>query len=340
MSLTVLCGGQVGSEGKGKIVAYLTKNMDYVVRTGGANAGHTIHNNDDKIVLHMLPCGILNTSCKLMLGAATYINKRILLREIDQYNIQEKNLVIDNNATIISDKHIEAEELLFEDKLSTGSGVGAATSRRVLRDPDLKLASDIRELQPFCGEVWQILNNAIDDNKKILIEGVQGMDLSLYHGSYPYVTSRDVSPGTLLGDVGVSPRLVDEIIMVLRTYPIRSCNGPLCNETSWDAIKKDAGINHEMKEMSTVTKRVRRVGEFDDAQVEKAIKICRPTQIALTFLDYINYDDYKKSKYTDLSKKSKDFIKRIEQRYQVPVTLIGTGPDINDIIDLRGNKYA
>ena len=335
MSVTIVCGGQIGSEGKGKIIAYLANESDMVVRTGGPNAGHTIETSVDKKVLHMLPCGIMKKNCILALGAASFIDVKKTLKEIVEFDITPDRLFIDNYASIIDEFHIDLEKELFENKLSTESGVGTATSDRVLRKSRLRVARDVKELLPYCTDIWDKVNKYVDEDKRILVEGVQGMDLSLYHGSYPFVTSRDVSPGTLMGDIGLSPNTVGEIVLVLRTYPIRSCNGPLYNETEWEQVSQQAGMTRTIKEMSTVTKRLRRVGEFDFQQVYKAIKICRPTQIALNFIDYIDSSDYKKTEYSELSVKSKKFIERLESEYGVPVTLIGTGPMVSDIIDRR-----
>ena len=333
MSVTIVVGGQIGSEGKGKIISYLSKENDVVVRSGGPNAGHTVCNEEGTHIFHMLPCGIFN-KCKLLLSAATMIDVEILIKEIDEYGIMPERLYIDKYATIIEKRHKDYEKEMYNNKLSTGSGIGYATSERVIRKENLRFVKDIEELNEYCSDVWRIVNDSYDQNKNILIEGTQGMDLSLYHGSYPYVTSRDVSPGTLLGEVGLSSKSVDKIVMVLRTFPIRSCRGPLGNEVTWEKINSIRGSKCE-PEVSTVTKRIRRVGEFDFEKVKKAIRICRPDYIALTFVDYINGNDYKVNSYDDLSIETKEFIEKLEKELETPVLLIGTGPSIDDIIDLR-----
>ncbi|MCL2221919.1 MAG: adenylosuccinate synthetase [Oscillospiraceae bacterium] len=333
MSVDIIVGGQAGSEGKGKVISYLAGDYDIIVRSGGANAGHTIYHNGERHVFHMLPCGIFSP-CKLMLGVNTYIDHSVLVNEITKYGINTERLFIDYYATIIDDRHKNYEKEMREDKMSTGSGVGMASSERIIRKKGLKFAKDVPELIPYCANVWELLNDSYDNNGKILVEGTQGMDLSLLHGSYPYVTSRDMSPGTLLGEVGLSPKTSRNTIMVLRTFPIRSCNGPLQNEISWNDVSKMR--NMTVEEVSTVTKRVRRVGMFDFKQVGKAIKICRPNQLAITFVDYINSDDCGVKTLDNLSVESRTFIDRIESEYGVPVTLIGTGPSTDEVIDLRG----
>lgn len=103
------------------------------------------------------------------------------------------------------------------------------------------------------------------------------------------------------------------IVMVLRTYPIRSCNGPLGQEISWEEVKGKC-----QPEMSTVTKRIRRIGLFDYDKAKKAVRLCRPDYIALTFVDYINPSDYQITQYEELSDEAKDFVTTI-RKYMGPL---------------------
>lgn len=117
---------------------------------------------------------------------------------------------------------------------------------------------------------------------------------------------------------------------MIRTYPIRvgGNSGPLSNEITWKIVT----------ERTTVTRKIRRVGRFNMEMVKCAVKINRPTQIALNFIDYVSYADHGKQTFDKLTNKSKNFIKIVEQETGVPVTLIGTGPRNADIIDLRKEK--
>src|SRR5207244_2042197 len=85
-----------------------------------------------------------------------------------------------------------------------------------------------------------LLHSAIDNGDEVIIEGTQGFALSLLHGrDYPFVTSRDTTAAGFAMEVGLSPRLVSKIVMVIRTFPIRvgGTSGPFANETSWDEIR-------------------------------------------------------------------------------------------------------
>lgn len=65
--VTVILGGQIGSEGKGKIAAFLSHNFEMSIRTGGPNAGHTVYKKGRKFILQLVPCGFVNESCLLAL---------------------------------------------------------------------------------------------------------------------------------------------------------------------------------------------------------------------------------------------------------------------------------
>ncbi|MDI9216423.1 adenylosuccinate synthetase [Clostridium tertium] len=336
--VSVILGGQIGSEGKGKVAAYLAKEFEMSVRTGGPNAGHTVNMNGIKNVMQLVPCAFVNKDCLLALSAGSYISVETLLDEIKRLNLRDESLIIDPMTGIIEGRHIEREAEMYNRRVSTGKGVGQATVDKVLRKSEFKLAKDVPELQKYIKNVHKVVNDYIDNGKNVLIEGTQGFDLSLHHGSYPYVTSRDTTAGTFLGEVGVSPRVTKDIILVLRTYPIRASNGPIFDEVSWDDVTKLANSKSKIIEYTSVTKNVRRVGTFDFELVREAIRINRPTQIALNFVDYINNTDYKVKEFSKLSSECKKFIDNLERLYNVPVTLIGTGENVEDTIDLREEK--
>jgi len=338
--IAVIVGGQFGGEGKGKVTAYLSKRykFDVVVRCGGPNSGHTVTYNGKQIVLRQVPAGIVNTNAKLFLSAGCLINKNILLKEIESYGLVPERLKIDSNAVIIRENYIEEEKRISLDKRisSTCSGVGVAVAKRVLRSPDVRLAKDIPELKNYITNVANEIHNLNKKGKKILIEGTQGFGLSLYHSPYyPYTTSRDTTASAFLSEVGISPRLVDYVIMVIRTYPIRvgGNSGPLPNEISWDVIRKRSGYPEEIKEFTSVTGKLRRVGEFDIELVKQAAMINRPDFIALMGVDYIDYRNKGVTEYDKLTPKALSFIEGLEEELQIPVALIGTGPKNDEIID-------
>jgi adenylosuccinate synthase len=341
MSVTILVGGQYGSEGKGKMAAFLASEFEMSIRTGGPNAGHTIEHNSRVYKLQSIPCAFVNPKCVLGIGAGGLIDPAILRDEIHICNIQPGQLLIDPQAGIIDPKYAEEELQLKESIGSTGKGVGAAIIDKIRRSGGFRFAHDLPELRDYLGDIAGTANRIIDRGGHVFLEGTQGFGLSLHHGIYPFVTGRETTAGTLCGDAGLSPILVDEIILVIRTYPIRvaGTSGPMGEEVDWDTVTSEAGSPTPLIEITTVSKNVRRVARFDLDLVKRAVLINRPTQIAVNFIDYLDYSDRGKRTVEDLSEKSRSFIGMIERETEVPVTLIGTGPTHGEIIDLRGSKW-
>ena len=330
--VTIVIGGQFGSEAKGKVISFLANEFDIAVRTGSPNAGHTVFKDGEIYRLQQIPATFVNKKCVLYIGAGALINPDILKKEVEHTNTKDC-LFIDPQAGIIEEKHLLQEGELVQKIGSTGKGCGVALADRIWRK-DFKLAKDV--LKDFqIANVAEILNQGIDEGKNVLVEGTQGFGLSLYHGIYPFVTSRDTNVANFLAEAGISPRLASEIILVIRTYPIRVAgnSGPLPNEITWKELSNRIG--KEVEEKTTVTKKVRRVAEFDIEIVKKAVFINRPTQIALQFLNYLYPQDENKNSWDFLSQEAKTYIENLEHDLGVPITLIGTGQANEAMIDRR-----
>ena len=332
MSVIMIVGGQFGGEGKGKVTSYLSlrDNPAIAARSGGPNSGHTVYYNNEKYRLRMVPSGVICNTSRLLLGAGTLIDPKILQKEIDDWKIEDR-IGVDPRAGIIEPTHIEQElnnEYLRNEIGSTCSGTGVASSDRALRA--LKLAKDIESLKPLLTDVSLEINQATDSGLDTLIEGTQGFSLSLYHGSYPYVTSYDTTASSIAASLGLGPKKIDEIIVVVRTFPIRVAAGPLENELS-HSKKQELGII----EYGTVTGRLRRVGKFNMKLVKRAVMINSATQIALTGVDYLNNKARGIQKYDQLPQDVKAFITNIENETNTPVTLISTGPETESLVDRR-----
>ncbi len=341
MNVTVIVGGQFGGEGKGKMTAHLCRayNVDAVVRCGGPNSGHTITIDNKPIVLRQIPAGVVNQNTKLFLAGGCLIDINVLLEEIKLFNLTPDRLKIDRNAVIIDKADIENEtNMKLEDRIgSTCTGVGSAVIKRILRKKDTKLAKDIPELSAYIADVSYEVNRLIDKGKRIIIEGTQGFGLSIYHSPYyPYTTSRDTSASGFLSEVGLSPLAVSDVIMVIRTFSIRvgGNSGPLPKEIDWKTIQIESGYPYEIKEFTTVTNRLRRVGRFDLRIVKKAVTVNRPTDIALMGVDYLDYENKGVRNYENLTNETKAFISNLEKELGVSVRFIGTGPNDDEIIDL------
>jgi adenylosuccinate synthase len=198
------------------------------------------------------------------------------------------------------------------------------------------MAGDIPELKPYLADVAGEVNSAVDNGKLCIVEGTQGFGLSLYHSScYPYATSRDTTASAFLSEVGVSPLIVTSVIMAVRTFPIRveGNSGPLKDEITWHDLRRLSGYSYHICEFTTVTGRQRRVGLFDMGLVKRAAMVNRPTQLALHGADYLDFANKGVKEYDLLTRKAKEFIHYLERELSVPVTLIGTGPEQNELVD-------
>jgi adenylosuccinate synthase len=296
MPVSVIFGGQFGSEGKGKVAHYFAQeqNAKAVIRVGGPNSGHTvIQLNGEPLVLKQLPTAAILPNVHCIISAGSYINVAILKKEIEQTKILDNHLHIDPFAVIITQTEIDSETNgnLKETIGSTGSGIGAAVSNRVNRKKDLVFAKDVPELNKYISNTKSLLRHWLQDDERIIIEGTQGFGLSLLHSDlYPFTTSRDTSAAAFVSEAGISPLDVDDIIMVLRTYPIRvgGNSGPLPNETTWDNVTLKSGSKKDLIEYTSVTNKVRRVAEFDAEVVKRAIEVNQPTKIVLNHCDYFD----------------------------------------------------
>ena len=216
------------------------------------------------------------------------------MKEIDTFNIDPNRVIIHERCAIIEDIDIlrERDDNSFATKIaSTQSGVGSALSRKINRES--KLAQGSPELQSFLGELD--LHYYMDQGCTVLMEVPQGFDLSISTGyAYPYCTSREITVSAALADAQVHPSYLGKVCVCLRTYPIRvghivknqkelGNSGPFypdSEETDWDTIGVDA-------ELTTVTKRVRRVATFSMQQYKRMLNYLRPDYILMNFSNYM-----------------------------------------------------
>ncbi len=347
MSVWVVVGGQYGSEGKGKISAYITlhENIDICVRCGGPNSGHCFVDDSGELrVLRQIPTGYIRPATRLLIPSGGLVDLEVLRRELDHLELGPDRVGVDFRTMIIEDRDRKAEaDLGLRQRLSsTLCGVGSAVARRVLRGDDVLLAggaaAQFSWLRPYLTDVSAEINSAVDRNKNVLIEGTQGFGLSLYHSqSYPKTTSRDTSAAGCLSECGISPRLVTAIVLVLRTFPIRVAGqqaGPMFEEIDWQTVQRESGYPHELAEFTTVTGKLRRVGRFDYELARGAVAVNRPTHLALNFLDYVYFQDRLARSAADLSGRSRNTMAEVEEMLAIPVRYVGVGPTLDSTLEI------
>jgi adenylosuccinate synthase len=344
----VIVGGQYGSEGKGNICAYIARNWGYeaLIRIGGPNAGHRVADPPYKYV--QLPSGTgSNDKALILIGAGSTLWLPQLMLEIMDQKLGPKRLAIDPQAMVIDDDDRRAEEAL-ESIASTKQGVGAATARKIVNrgdklmfGPKVVLAGAVKQLQPYIRDVRAELDRMYREGKSVLLEGTQGTALSIHHGLYPHVTSRETSAAGCLSDAGVSPKRVKRIIMVLRTYPIRvgGTSGWMGRTIEFDEVSQRSGIplkNLEGTEKGTISGTKRRMAEFDWGQLRRAVELNGATDIALTFADYLGLDNQRATSFAELNGEAQDFIRKVDRVAGVNVTLVSKAFAIDAVIE-RGS---
>lgn len=339
--LCALVGGQYGSEGKGAIARHIADRYSVHVRVGSPNAGHTIYWHGHKHVMQSIPCGWINPNAIIIIGRGALLNMQLLMNEIDHilkyYPNFLQRLYIDSEAGILDERFHEQEGgihgAMHKRIGSTGEGVGPARIARLERDP--KKFRLFRDVYKDYGLEQCIVNNtpAIiagwqDVGENVLIEGTQGSGLSLLHSFWPYCTTVDTNASGMLAEVGIAPSRLTDVLMVCRTYPIRVAgnSGPMKHETTWEEISERVG--HPVEERTTVTHKVRRVARWDSDLFIQSKVLNGPTEIALTFCDYV---DPALAGVTDVeqvlkSKAMNEFLEENElKRHQI--RYFGTGPD-------------
>jgi adenylosuccinate synthase len=283
-----------------------------------------------KYSLRLIPSGFVSPSTRLLIGPGVPVDPTVLIDELRKTD-SERRIEVDSQSAIVEPRHKEQEsrsDHLTKKVGSTKSGVGACNAERALRM--VKLAQQIPSLKPYVGDTVGEIQKALSENKNIMIEGTQGTFLSLYHGTYPYVTSKDTTASAACADVGVGPTQVDDVIVIFKAYVTRVGEGPLEGQLDRDEVARRGWT-----EFGTVTGRERRAAPFDFKLAKRAVELNGATQIALTKLDVLFPSAKGARRFDELDKEARDFVTKIERETGVSVTLIGTGPGEDDIIDRR-----
>jgi len=344
-AVDLIIGGQYGSEGKGKLADLLSPGYQHLVRSGGPNAGHWVRSDTMEFCFHQIPSGTLNNpTANLYIAAGATIDLPGLVREMYDVNCITNNI---NNRLFIDDKTflITAEDKAIESSVlvstigSTASGAGAAAARRVSRVADIS-AGELGLVGQCTGlsltNVSDKLSQKLRAGDKVCVEGTQGSALSLYHGPYPYVTSRDTNVAGLLSEVGIATKWVRDIWMVIRSFPIRVAgnSGPMSMEITWEDVSEFSGRTAQdlrNSEITSTTKRQRRVGLFDTEQYVNSVLINQPTHIFLTFADYLDPKAMGVRDWGMLPSVVRDFASNLEDLGGVPVVGISTGRMREDV---------
>jgi len=260
--------------------------------------------------------------------------------------------------------------LMHHNALLTGLGADTVDRDRLLTE----LAEVAPRVLPYADRIWERLDEAKRQGKRILFEGAQGAMLDVDHGTYPYVTSSNTVAGQAAAGAGMGPGGVGFVLGITKAYTTRVGSGPFPTELT-DAIGQRLG--ERGKEFGVVTGRKRRCGWFDAVMVRQAIKVGGITGIALTKLDILDGLDEIKvcvayryrgettnylpasstaqaeiapiyesipgwqestrgaRSWADLPANAIKYVKRVEELIEAPVAMLSTSPEREDTILVR-----
>lgn len=336
-SVTVVVDLQYGSTGKGLIAGWLAEHEkpDTIITAWAPNAGHTYISSRGRKFIHThLANGIVSPMLRrVLLGPGSMIDPDQLLQEIHDCRevIGRAKIAIHPHAAVVYQRHRDEEAGPMTKIGSTKKGVGAAAIERIRRDPDTaNIAANEPRLKAFVVTTQQY-RELLDAADHVLVEGAQGYGLSMYHGFYPYTTSRDVSTWQILADCGIPMdhvrAAVFNVVGTARTYPIRVANrfdtegtqvgysGP-CYSDQEEITFEEIG---QPVELTTVTKLPRRIFTFSEQQITEAVRYCGARH---TFLNFINYVRAKDAMYS--------IIEQLESS-GTQIHWVGTGPTHDDV---------
>lgn len=426
--IIVVQGGQYGSEAKGAIAAYICENegVDIAVRTGATNAGHTIIHEQlegtkeiyTTCKMQQLPVGWVNPDTELILGAGSLIDPLILARECDMvsdltgHDVRER-LYIDFRAGVHLKHHQDRSAASGRHHKigATGKGSSEALIDKIRGRGEGYLTFGKSQYSDgyHVGDTAYHLNANFDNGKKILLEGTQGTLLDLHLGPYPYTTHKQTLPAVWMAECGLSPSLPTDIVMVIRTFPIRVAgnSGPMPKETDWVSIAHGINMRRDqydlgpivqpstlgkfesimrnldstasmlvppgmtslaqhkwpnreqwqeglselnkygleqlkdedpeafvdicnLFEMTTVTKKLRRVADLSTNDLALAAMLCRPHRLAVTFMNYVFPENWSVIP-PKLTSEYVNYLSKISQTCSAPVDLISWGPSSHHI---------
>jgi adenylosuccinate synthase len=334
MATVVIVGAQWGDEGKGKVIDYLAREADVVVRAqGGNNAGHTVVVGDKKYALHLIPSGILNANALNLIGNGVVFDPEGFLKEIEgliRDGISTDRIKVSDRAHLIFPYHKEidrlSEEALGDMKIgTTKKGIGPCYMDKVertgLRVGDMAdwdrfeahlrvnirrkneiitklyngapieeeaIVSDYKvyaqRVLPFVADTGILVHTAVQEGKKVLLEGAQGTMLDVDYGTYPYVTSSHPVSGGFAVGAGIGPNQIEEVLGIAKAYTTRVGMGPFVTE-----LDNEVGnaIRIKGNEFGTTTGRARRCGWLDAVVLRYSARVNGMTAVALMLLDVL-----------------------------------------------------
>ncbi len=424
--IVVVIGNQWGDEGKGRVIDNWGEQVSYFVRVqGGANAGHSVIKNGNKIILHLIPSGVTYRQAHCLLGNDMVIDPFSLIREIDVLSAAGafncKSLGISPLAQLVMPYCLELEKLREKARGknaigTTGRGIGTTYEMRTRRlgirvgdlmhlnkmpDYEKTILNELNpEIRHWGGKTFtqkEILDylekvaaylvpmivktsisaticSAKAKGENVLIEGAQGLELDITHGTYPFVTSSSTIAGGACSGAGIGPTAIDKVVGVTKAYCTRVGAGPFPTKINGELAAK---IQERGKEFGATTGRPRDVGWVDATQLVHAARINSLTGLVITKGDVLqgiepkicthyvyqgrkitNFDELDccelaeaepvyetlagfkedisgRRKFDDLPKGAQELFSKIQKYSGVPILAISVGPERGQTIIMK-----
>lgn len=353
----VVLDAQWGSSGKGKLCAYLADKFS-VTDTSSSNmpnAGHTVQfASGRKYIFKALPSALAlnpekNDRIRGYLSPGSSFTFERLFQE--RQMVGNTPIIIHERAQVMLDRYKEKEQVSTKRIASTMQGCAEAMCEKIMRHPDVELMNKYEGLPPSMFRRTTMLRM---QQGMWLHEVSQGYALSIDHGThYPYCTSRNCTTQAGLDQMSIPHNMVGDVYLNFRPAPIRVGNvvengtevgysgdfAPWGEETTWDQVATDAGMPPKARAMlaenerTTVTKRIRRVGTLSLPWLKQAAIYNGATKLSLNFANYIDWKCYKqRGAIKELPIKVLEKIWEIEDYIGLPVSIVGTGPDHEDVV--------
>jgi len=277
---------QAGDTGKGKVAHAIAKDYDVILRyNGGANAGHTVYHDGQKIVTHQIPIGVL-FGIPSIIGLGCVVNIPKLVEEIR--TLKSQGIYTDGLVLVDKRAHIVTEEHLNEDSLdmkigTTRQGIGPAYRDKYFRkgkrigDIDTSMFTDFKVI-----DLYEYLHNRVI-SLRVLCEGAQGFQIDVDWGDYPYVTSSHCTVGSAVLN-GIPPKTINKIFGIMKAYETYSGFKTTFQDENDADLQK---IQEVGGEFGATTGRKRKVRWLDLDGVIKAININGVTDLIINKADVL-----------------------------------------------------
>lgn len=231
-----------------------------------------------------------------------------------------------------------------------------------------------QKIKQYVTDTSLILNNALDEGRRVLFEGAQGVMLDIDQGTYPFVTSSNPSAGGVTVGAGVGPTKIERVVGVTKAYTTRVGDGPFLTELHDDIGDR---IREVGREYGTTTGRPRRVGWFDSVAVRHTRRVSGITDLSVTLLDVLTGIDTLKvcvayrhkgemikefpanlsvlaecepvyeempgwteditnvTSFDELPENAQHYLKRVSELTEIPLSIFSVGPDRKQTIVVR-----